>query len=59
MFTFAPRRTTQPYRDSTQRPQTPQLAAMLRGAPMFGPNPMDHQRRMQRLAQMILGRPFS
>lgn len=58
MFAFTPRRTTQPHAGQ-DRPQTPQLAAMLGGRPLNAPNPMDHQRMMQRLAALILGRPQS
>lgn len=57
MFTFQPTRQTQPYMRQ-ERPQNPQLAAMLRGQPMWAPNPMDHQRQMQRLTAMLLGRGF-
>jgi hypothetical protein len=56
MLTFTPSRRTQPYQQIPERPQTPQLAAMLGGKPLFGPNPMDQQRQMRRLAAMILGR---
>lgn len=56
MLSFTPRRSSQPYVDPMQRPQTPQLAAMLAGKPLFAPNPMDQQRQMQRLARLILGR---
>jgi hypothetical protein len=58
MLTFRPRRQTQPYRNPFEREQSPQLAAMLGGRPLNGPNPMDHQRAMQRLAAMLLGRRF-
>jgi hypothetical protein len=57
VITFRPTRRSQPYADPYGRPQTPQLAAMLQGRPLYGQNPIDHQRRMARLAAMILGRP--
>lgn len=56
MFAHTPTRRTQPYSDPMNRPQTPQLSAMLVGKPMFAPNPIDHRRQMQRIAAMILGR---
>lgn len=40
-----PTRATQPHRRDTGREPGVALAAMLRGSPMFLPNPMDVQRR--------------
>lgn len=56
MFTHTPTRTTQPYANPWTRPQSQALMAMLAGKPMYQPNPQDHQRQMQRLAALILGR---
>lgn len=39
-------RRAQPYRRKGLRPQGPTLTAMLKGAPMGLPNPMDQQRKM-------------
>jgi hypothetical protein len=39
-------RRTQPYRRKSMRPPGPTLSAMLKGAPIGLPNPMDMQRRM-------------
>lgn len=39
-------RRNQPYRRRVGRPIGPSLTAMLKGAPMGLPNPMDAQRRM-------------
>lgn len=55
MFTMTPTRRSQPYRDAPERPQTPQLHAMLQGRPLHAPNPMDQKRFAQRLAALILG----
>lgn len=59
MFTFAPSRASQPYRQGGTRPQGPALAAMLGGRTLFGQNPMDAQReieRRQRLSQLLAAR---
>ena len=55
MLTFTPTRRTQPHADLFA-PPTPPLLAMLRGRPLFAPNPADHKRQMQRLAAQLLGR---
>jgi hypothetical protein len=54
MISFQPTRTSQPY-GRHDRPQTPQLSAMLLGRPLAGPNPIDQRRQMQRLMAMLLG----
>lgn len=41
-------RRAQPYRRKGMRPNGPTLTAMLKGAPMGLPNPMDRKRQMQK-----------
>jgi hypothetical protein len=41
-------RRSQPYRKRRGRPTGPSLTAMLKGAPMFLPNPQDQKRAFQK-----------
>lgn len=50
-----PTRATQPFRRDTGREPGPALAAMLRGAPAFLPNPMDVQRRTMKAQTYLAG----
>jgi hypothetical protein len=50
-----PTRATQPHRKNTGRVPSPALAAMLRGAPAFLPNPMDVNRRTMSTQNFLAG----
>lgn len=49
-------RKTQPYRKLKPRPAGPSLAAILRGGPAVGRNPMDPQRRLKKRRRKALVR---
>jgi hypothetical protein len=44
----------QPYRQGAMRPQTSALHAMLLGKPLYLPNPIDQQRRLQKQGLLAL-----